>query len=766
MSSWLTGLWERIRGLGRRNDISLIVAFGFFLLLAIYLFPYSQPIKTFSDELLIYDTIWLNAWSVAFILVTAIIWLSNLGWRAKAMLGVMTLGIYGFIELGLIFDGTPFSTYGYWGDQKFRQAMILKFMTLGYPTDFYYKDLPPFYPPLLYLVLAAIGKIFSLPAYQMLKVGGQLVVLLCPWLLFGLWRPLVGSMRAWLVVLFTFLVCASPTPYVLSAPHAFVAVMIFIPWWLRYVENVRGLTSAPRHWLTGGLLGAVILSTYFYPVMVGLFLIAVRFLVGRLWKLFGPPPGFKWSRALGVLLMSAVLSAWYWLPAVWSVAQAGFDRSRGEWHHIDSASIGLLFTNITWSGLLFLGGIAFSLRRRTSLIHRSLLVLIAIIVPYLLFGSILGALDRPINLVKAREMLIVFAGPFIGLAAAALWRRGNRPRTKWLVPGLAVAALLVLCNQFNTFAKTDVVKTARTAYVPSWNTDSAEMQRRAGSVFLCGEETFPSFYPVYTFLAANEHYSNPACRFKRRYDLLELLEKVDDPRIVNLVLRTNKYDKVEYFMPYRGDTGYEITISLSNYPNQYYTRVFKYPIAMFADTALYRRQRGDNLYEVTTPTASEGFKYVRRWSGDTLVNLMQMALIRDHLRPDGQAEFDRYLEADWSNWRRPPEAEKAPVFGDTFQLKDLRLVAEGDSLHLLMAFEALKVLPRQLKVMVHLFIDDQMTNYDFSPENPTSNWPRYETIICRHTIPRPDRPFRLFIGLYDRLGNLPGTLRVDSRPGS
>jgi hypothetical protein len=66
--------------------------------------------------------------------------------------------------------------------------------------------------------------------------------------------------------------------------------------------------------------------------------------------------------------------------------------------------------------------------------------------------------------------------------------------------------------------------------------------------------------------------------------------------------------------------------------------------------------------------------------------------------------------------------------------------------------------------MVHLFVDDQMSNFDFSLVPATDTWQRYETVLCRRTIPNPGRPFRLYIGMFDRLGNLPGVLQLNSSP--
>jgi hypothetical protein len=101
------------------------------------------------------------------------------------------------------------------------------------------------------------------------------------------------------------------------------------------------------------------------------------------------------------------------------------------------------------------------------------------------------------------------------------------------------------------------------------------------------------------------------------------------------------------------------------------------------------------------------------------------------------------------------------VFGDCVQLKDLRIVADEDSLHLMLAFEALEKLSRRFRVLIHLFAGGAMENYDFQPTTPSETWERYQTVICRRTIPNPGKPFRLLIGLFDLEGQLPGIWRAE-----
>jgi hypothetical protein len=732
--------------------LSLFSGFG------VLLFLYAVQRKAFSDELLIYDAIWLDAWSLGFVLTLGFIWVSGLGWKSKAWLGILALSIFGVVEISVILDGTAFSSNAYWGDQKFRQAMILKFMTLGYPTDFYYKDLPVFYPPLLYLTFAAVTKILALPAFAAMKLGGMAIYLIGPIICYSLWRKLVSPVQAWLVVLFTFLTCSFPTPYQLSAPHAFVATVIFVPWWLRYVEGVGMPRPLLTDYLLGSLLGAVVATTYYYPFFVGATILVLRLLGIR------GGDNFRWRNVVVVLGGSLLLSSWYWFPALWSVLDFGFDGAQGRWHHNDSTGVRLLYMAVSYEGILFLSGIVFSLVRIKKAVHRSLLLLLGSIIPLVMIGSVLGALDRPINLIKAREMVWVLTGPFIGLMAAGLLRRRTRSRLKWVVPVLAGIAMIVFVHQFNGYIKSKLVRTARTASIPSWHTDREEMAARAGSVFLSGQEELASFYPVYYFIALNEHYTNPASRMKARYDLLGILERLQDPYLFNLAMRTNRYDRVNYLMPRRTDSGYELTIGLSNYPNKWNTRTFSFDPGLLSNPSLFRPETGDNLFTVMEPDDVPGYPQ-EFWAGrteDSLSTVMWLVLLRDHLIEAGRAQLTSYTGTDCSGWLRLLDEGEEVDLGDTIRVKDVRLLHEGDSVHMFFAVEATEPIKRGFRAALHL-AGAEFHNFDFAVNPPTNTWTEWHTVVCRRTVPRVDSEFRLFFYFFDSFGALPGRVARDVR---
>ena len=734
--------------------LRLWIVLGLFLALGAYLLKYSTVPRHFSDETLIYDAIWLDAWSLGFVLALAIIWVSDLGWQAKAWLGILALSIFGFVELSVILDGTPFSSNAYWGDQKFRQAMILKFMTLSWSTDFYYKDLPPFYPPLLYWCFAAATKVASLPAFAALKLGGMGIYLLGPALSFLLWRQMVRPLQAWMIVLFTFLTCSFPTPYMLSAPHAFVAIVIFIPWWLHYVEGVGLFRPSLKDYLIGSVLGAIIATVYYFPF----FVVATVLVLRLLW--FNYRDHFRWRRALVVLSGSFVLSSWFWLPVLLSALEFGFDGAQGRWHHSDSTGVRLLYMGVSYKGILSLAGILFLLTRLKKPLHRSFLILVGTIIPLIAIGSVLGALDHPINLIKARETVWVMVGPAIGLMIAHFIRRWHGTKLKWVAPVLAAVAVVVFVHQFDGYIKSKLVRTARTASIPTWGTDSTEMEARAGSVFWTGHEEIASFYPVYYFIVPNQHYSHPAGRMKARYDLLGILEHLHDPRIVNLALRTNRYDRVDYTLPRRSDSGYEFSGGLNNYPDKWDSRVFHFGFPIFGDTSLFAPEKGDNLFRVLDPdegTWSPGIFWAGQ-DGDSLTTVMWLALLSNHLTADGRARLNAYTGVNWAGWRQVVAPEEKIDFCDSVLVKDVRVFEQEDSLHLFFAVEALEHINRTYRAALH-FSGVDFRNFDFQLQPPTNTWTERHTVILKRSVPRLDTGFVLSFYFFDRDGVLPG--RVD-----
>ncbi|MCB2230845.1 arabinofuranosyltransferase [bacterium] len=625
---------------GKLSKRWLFVGGILFAVVGAALYAACYPNTPFTEEVLIYDLIRLDIWSLSFVAILVTILLTRLEANEKAWWIVLSCSAWGLVTSAIFFHGAPFAFNGYGGDQAFRIAMILKFKTFAVPGDFYYKDLPPFYPPVLYWLLAMIAQIASVNAHTMMKFGTELIYLCSPVALFLIWRKLVTPIQASLVALFAVVFLSFGKAAPLVAPHAFLSNSFFIPWWLYYVERVGAPRTTRGFYLTGGVIGALLFMTYYFPFFIGGFLLFIRLLFDRPGKLLAAGrTAFSWRSALTVLALSAVFSSIFWGPLLWSFVTIGYNSAQQEWHHLNSPGIDFLFVQFSLGGLAYLAALLYAVRRHRIPIFRGFLLLTGTVLVFHLIGSILGVLDKPVNLIKASEFIALAGGSLIGLTAASYVRkaRWQRPRTL-LIPSLILAVFIAMLHQVNEYAKQPAIRNARSAGVPTFGLDKQEMIERTGSVFLAREDKLYTFYPVYAFFSINQHYSHPAAQYEQRLDLLDALQSVHDPYVFNLALRENRYDRIDYFMPALKDGQWELLAAFSNYPNKYRHVFYHYDTLLTADTALFVPEFGPHLFGVRTPanlpparnTIPEDASVLRRIAG--------------HLTEQGRQELARHTD--------------------------------------------------------------------------------------------------------------------------
>ena len=155
--------------------------------------------------------------------------------KNRNLIAVHLLSVFLTTLLVFLFRETAYGLNGISGDAGFNSAMITKFSYYWKNTDFDYKHLPAFYPPLYHYILGKIALIFSIPPYKMIKYGFIAAAYFLPICSYGLWKRIVGRHAA---VLFTFVFSLSMETLLLYKTYEFIGLMLFIPWWLFYVERI------------------------------------------------------------------------------------------------------------------------------------------------------------------------------------------------------------------------------------------------------------------------------------------------------------------------------------------------------------------------------------------------------------------------------------------------------------------------------------------------------------------------------------------------
>ena len=744
---------------------SALAALLIFVVVGVLLVGYAHDYKAFDVTQPVCDLQWLNAYSLMFLAVLAIVW-HRIDSRRKTFLSLVCLAVWGAVAVSLIVGHTHFPFNGFVGDQQIRIGMVRKFMTFALPTDFFYHGLPPFYPPLYFWLVSLMGRILGIEAHFAVREGSLVLTLAGPFLLYWLWRKLVTRLQALAIVIGTFLLY----PWaILGSPHEFIAFSFFIPWWVHYVEQVRLREFTWKTVTIGGLIGGALFMTYYYAFFIGAVVI-----VARLFSLAGDKSlrierWRRFRRSLSVLAAAAVVSAVYWVPLAISMIRHGAYAAQSRWFHIAYADMKFAFTLFTIPGVLYLIAMFYALTRYRQPLYRSILLLIAGAPVVLVIGYVLGNLDHPILYLKAVEFLLQMAGVCIGLGFVAFYRAlRHRPRFRIAVPVLGLIIMLPLINGFTAMTNDGASATGRKTFArfPQFR----EVPGIDGSVVLTDFQELGVFVPSYAFNSLGEHYAHPAGQFHQRFQFLAELQAIDDPYLFWLALRYNRFDPIDFITPHLEGDQYQIRYILSYYPERNMASFVRFNRRVLEDTT-YVTNVNNLVYAVSNDSPSADRVPIDSPTFSPLQSAQHL-LVRRNLTEEGQRKWDAAVEPDNRLWSivYVPDCK-----GYTYS-RDIRLISilstpEADSLHIVFGFLVTGEIKRDLRAFFHVYSSGRSAafeNHDFSFTTPTSKARPGDMLWCERKIARPSGAVDFHLGLFDGGGRLGegfwGKLPLGCRP--
>ncbi len=494
--------------------------------------------------------------------------------RSTALSLAFLLGLYFLTAATLTLSANNYAQFGTGVDQSFRTAYLTKLATHIGPVDFAYRGLPWFYPPTYFWVLAHAGNLFGVPAWQMLKIGVLASAAIVPFVSLGLWSRLVTWPMTATIVAATLIV------QYWYAPYEWLAAVAFVPWWLYLWQVGR---PGRRRLILLGVLGAVMISTYYYFLFIGLLLLAVALIVRRIprWQALGPRNPLAVIEVLG---WSAILSSWYWGPLLWAAIQhETWDPLQNRFYGLGDVSAPLPFLNFDLVGLILLGGLLYLtvMARRSPILRTLALLLVAAYAWYALgYVSVLvGVPLLPGKTVFLVEWILAVAAA-LGVLDACRWLR---PRAAQLWPAWLVLLLVVVFALGQSVPKNiQFVKEQRAEKYPGRLL--AGYQRAVGDhteVLLTEVVPLDLYLPnVYLFNAWNANYANPVAGFEDRAAFVRRLGHEHDPDVFALALEQNRFDRISQLVFYLGSRTY--SFEDDNFPNGTKRRVIEFPPEAFA----------------------------------------------------------------------------------------------------------------------------------------------------------------------------------------
>ncbi|MFN8491549.1 MAG: arabinofuranosyltransferase [Caldilineaceae bacterium] len=555
--------------------------------------------------------VWLEVALVTFVGGLLLLFALPVSERLRFDLTVGAVSLFLTATLALVLKNTPFTVGAVTGDQRFYTYFVTKFAAYPGYIDGVYRDLPSFYPPLYYYILGRLAALFHSEPYHTMKIGLLATIFLIPYLSTWLWRRLVDEKLA-VAAAFALLLYQQ-----WFKPAEWLSLVLFVPWWLYWVEDVTGQKrrSSLVWWLWGSLLGGLLFQTYYYWFFIGGVSLLLK-LVMQVWQR-GKRQIWQFDLRNVVALLggAALLSSLYWGPYLYSMYRTGgWNPLQNRWLSDGKIPLPLPFLDDSVEGVVLLGGLLYLVvSAGSNRVSRGLLNLVIAVYVWAALGYIGILTDHPLLTFRAFPVIDYLLALAAGLALLRLWQeqlwQRFLPPTAAPLGRIAPALLVVLAlffgqNTGNDLLKDDNVQKALAAKAPQQDLaalDKLTQQQYLNKDFLLGNDyaDLMAYRPFYSFLPWTATFSHPAGRFHERLDFLQRLAATSEPQLFAAALMNNRYSKVDTILATNKDNRWLFSFKDINFPNRTISRDFAFAAQLL--TAPYFESKSEAGRTLITP---------------------------------------------------------------------------------------------------------------------------------------------------------------------
>ena len=498
--------------------------------------------------------------------------------------------------------GTRWGFGGLHSDAGFRTQMVTRYAESAAWSDYGYRQLPTYYPPLWPWVQGRVAAVLDVPAWTVMKPAMLVAAAVVPVLSWLVWRLVAPDLQAALVVAATTFVTAD-----LQKADEWLALALLLPWWLHVVRGVRqpGRRTFPA-WAHGLLLGLLLLThtVYVPPLVIGT-------LVGwglDLARKRPPPLGLR--DTVVVAGTALLVSAPYWVPMVaLRVSGRPTDSLQLRWspRGFDVPPLPLPTSAL---GLVLLAALAWVLlRMRSDRLAEGLGAALLAGYTVALGGQLLQRFDIAVLPHKSHRLIsaVLVAAAVSALVAICrtlLQRRPSRGRPQVATAALCGVALAVGVPlgvyHVRSWAAGDAADAARETRYPdgshpvagrppseperdAWDvrpgdpslTEVLAAWRRVSgrgpsedgdTVLLTVRGDLLGTRPVHSFTSWKSIYSHPNGEFEGRVELLRALGGCPEAACAARLLTANPFDPVDGVVVRRSGDDLVIPVGVDHFP--------------------------------------------------------------------------------------------------------------------------------------------------------------------------------------------------------
>ncbi len=465
------------------------------------------------------------------LVLTFLIWKKGRSpWLWCIPLGLLLAGSYA-VNLYAMLDGTVYG--GLRNDQSFVVAYTNNVIRGNYLGDFFDKEVPAHYPPLLFWVVGTAARTIGCTGVEIWRYLPLIVLFALPFLGFAVGRQLggdrVGFYSCFALVgiggFHTQFYFGQGDPLALAhygtvKPYELLGALLLISWLISHVRGWSENRTPSAKWIVAqGILSGAVLLLYHPWFAIGIATLGA-------YGLFAPPSGRRGAYLGRLAIVTAIglaVSSVFWLRYLLAWIELGAERN------YQLQPINLYQLDPTWItfgmgyfGLLFFLGFAgFTQLKRYPALK---VLLIATGMVYLWFSStfvthpLLGISFLPVKTHLA--LLPIFAvASGVGLQLVADKLTDSRWRSLLQPVALTALALFMAPNALRWNPQFDALFKRGMRPLPDAVREIGRLlDERGGPTIVGGDgmHEICAISSVRPFTAPNIHYANPVTKYKAR----------------------------------------------------------------------------------------------------------------------------------------------------------------------------------------------------------------------------------------------------------
>lgn len=739
----------------RKDRIVLIYGILYFCL-GLYFATSGGGYYTYDSTQKLMDLVQGKVWLILSILMAVLIYHISGTTRFKLWSWVINLSLYFVVLYALLYKGTDFGLNGMWGDNSNRLALVNKYREFSSIfQDWYYKGLPPFYPPLWFFLSGKLAWIFGTDAYKTIKFGYFVIYAFYPAALYFVWSKIAPRKVAFLVMFLTIFLRDVYLDYVY---YEHITAALFIPWWLYYVEDIKKRPDKKLRWyILGGILGGLLFMTYYFWFFVGVVATILRFAVRRFAgeRPFLKTTGFNHKLILGGLVL--LFSSFYWVPLLVSLIKFGAHSVQGNWFHSGHLDIRVPFFEFTLAGMIYLSGLLYLGARSRNRTGVNLAFILLSIPALILVDRIICLFGTSLQTRKLIEIMPVFLAVPSAHGLFLFYRVLSRGHQYWRVALIILSAVSLLYwgNSHSQVLGDKKYQVGVNCRVPVKDLAVIETVDYRGKLFLTNHYIEEIFLPFYAFLSHTESTAHPASRYNERIDFLRYTGRLQDKGQAAFLLRENRFEPVDYFyLPYdKGKNAYYYEVYPLYFPYVETKLRLEFAAGSIHDSEYFTKKHDAGLFQIIRPPESVVELFIKDFDSTNIHSLVKeynrLNLATRYLKKEYADSIRSYCDSVKALAAGSASMESIFEMANEVDLTDFGIIADSvPGRHKMrFMFKGGRRFREDHKIYVHAYPSNEestehdesglFTNLDFTPNPPTTAWINNEYILLEKEINLP-----------------------------